>query len=81
MEKYNIALSRLQFFERFSNVLIIIFPKLASNCSGVSLDFCIIITINGQPTHLLLQFEVFLEKIIIRSFKMRSKNTIRLYNK
>ncbi len=38
MEKYNIALSRLLFFERFSNVLIIIFTILASNCSGLSLD-------------------------------------------
>jgi hypothetical protein len=31
--------------------------------------------IHGQPTHSLLQFEVYLEKIIIKTFEMRSKNT------
>jgi hypothetical protein len=31
--------------------------------------------IHGQPTHSLLQFEVYLEKVIIRTFEKRSKNT------
>ena len=72
---YITALPRLLFFERFLNVLIIIFSKLASNCNGLSLDFWIIIMIHGQPTHWPLQFEAYLERIIIRTFEMRSKNT------
>jgi hypothetical protein len=39
LELFFTVLSQLLFFERFSNVLKIVFSKLASNCSCLSLDF------------------------------------------